>query len=183
MPEVQGKEPHGNGTESEPTSPFESGWLSEDEFDDIGSTYTDDNSEEESDGSEVATQTSPESRDLSEKVGASLVRSDRPNRRRSTNVPPVSVLTHEAGDVQSLKDVTSAEWPIALEDPLFRFVKFLSTEEYEDGKPSSTLLIYFSGILGISQDGSTFERAKNYTSKLSALIYCIRMIILEATLP
>ncbi|KAH8690377.1 hypothetical protein GQ44DRAFT_599121, partial [Phaeosphaeriaceae sp. PMI808] len=68
-------------------------------------------------------------------------------------------------------------------DLLFRFVKFLSTEEYEDGKPSSTLLIYVSGILGISQDGSTFERAKNYTSKLSAMIYCVRMIILEATLP
>jgi hypothetical protein len=29
MPEIQGKEPHGNGPESEPTSPFEPGWLSE----------------------------------------------------------------------------------------------------------------------------------------------------------
>jgi hypothetical protein len=183
MPEVQGKEPHGNGTESEPTSPFEPGWLSEDEFDDIRSTYTDDNSDEESDGSEVATQTSLEFGNLSKKDGASLLRSDRLDRRRSTNVPPVPALTHEAGDVQSLENVTSAEWPSALGDPLFRFVKFLSTEEYEDGKPSSTLLIYFSGILGISQDGFTFERAKNYTSKLSALIYCIRMIILEATLP
>jgi hypothetical protein len=183
MPEVQGKEPHGNGTKSEPTSPFKPGWLSEDEFDDIRSTYTDDNSNKESDGSEVATQTSPEFGDLSKKDGASLLRSNRLDRRRSTNVPPVPALTREAGDVQSLKDVTSAEWPIALEDLLFRFVKFLSTEEYEDGKPSSTLLIYFSGILGISQDGSTFERAKNYTLKLSALIYCIRMIILEATLP
>jgi hypothetical protein len=62
-------------------------------------------------------------------------------------------------------------------------VKFLSVEEYEDGKPSSTLLIYASGVLGISQDGSTFKRAKNYTSKLSAMIYCVRMIILEAALP
>jgi hypothetical protein len=79
--------------------------------------------------------------------------------------------------------MVSAEWPTPVEDPLFRFVEFLSTEEYENGKPSSNLLIYVSGILGISHDGSTFERAKNYTSKLSALIYCIRMIILEATLP
>jgi hypothetical protein len=77
----------------------------------------------------------------------------------------------------------SAEWPTLLEDLLFRFVEFLSTEEYENGKLLSTLLIYVSGILGISYDGSTFERAKNYTSKLSALIYSIRMIILEATLP
>jgi hypothetical protein len=79
--------------------------------------------------------------------------------------------------------MASAEWPTPLEDPLFRFVEFLSTEEYEDGKPSSTLLIYVSGIFGINHDGSTFERAKNYTSKLSALFYCIRIIILEATLP
>jgi hypothetical protein len=62
-------------------------------------------------------------------------------------------------------------------------VKFLSTEEYEDGKPSSTLLIYASGVLGISHDGFTFERAKSYTLNLSAMIYCVRMIILEATLP
>jgi hypothetical protein len=150
MPEVQGKEPHRNGTKSEPASPFKSGWLSEDEFDNIRSTYTDNNSDEESDGSEVATQMSPEFSDLSKKDGASLHRSDRLDRRRSTNVPPVPALTYEAGDVQSLQDVTSAEWPSALGDLLFCFVKFLSTEEYEDGKPSSTLLIYFSGILGIS---------------------------------
>ncbi|PVH98907.1 hypothetical protein DM02DRAFT_530185 [Periconia macrospinosa] len=79
--------------------------------------------------------------------------------------------------------MTNAEWTSALEDLIFCLVKFLSTEEYEDGKPSSTLLIYVSGVLGISHDGSTFERAKNYTSKLSAMIYCVRMIILEATLP
>lgn len=144
MPKVQGKESHGNGTESEPTSIFEPGWLSEDKFDDIGSTYTD-NSDEELDGSEVVTQTSPEFSDSSKKDKASLLRSDRPDRHRSSNVPPVAVLTHEAGDFQIPENLTSAEWPGALEDLLFRFVKFLSTEEFEDGKPSSTLLIYFSG--------------------------------------
>jgi hypothetical protein len=41
MPEVQNKEPHGNGTELESTSPFNSGYMSEDEFDDIRSTYID----------------------------------------------------------------------------------------------------------------------------------------------
>jgi hypothetical protein len=135
MPEVQEKEPHGNGTELEPTSPFESGWLSEDEFDDIRSTYTDDNSDEESNGSEVTTQMSLEFGDSSKKDGASLHRSDRLDRRRSTNVPPVPALTHEADNVQSLENVTSAKWPSALGDPLFRFVKFLSTEEYHP--PSS----------------------------------------------
>lgn len=60
---------------------------------------------------------------------------------------------------------------------------FLTTEEYEDGKPSSTLLVYFSAIMGISTDGSTFARPRRYTPKLSALIYCIRLIVLESTLP
>jgi hypothetical protein len=70
----------------------------------------------------------------------------------------------------------------ALEDLMLRFGYFLVTEEYEDGISSSTLLVYFSGILGISIDGSTFERPSNYTSKLSALIYCSRLLIIESTL-
>jgi len=49
--------------------------------------------------------------------------------------------------------------------------------------PSSTLLVYFSGILGVSTDGSTFKRPRNYTPKLSGLIYCIRLIVLESILP
>jgi hypothetical protein len=46
----------------------------------------------------------------------------------------------------------------ALEDLMLRFGYFLVTEEYEDGNSSSTLLVNFSGILGIAIDGSTFER-------------------------
>jgi hypothetical protein len=72
---------------------------------------------------------------------------------------------------------------IALEDLMLRFGYFLVTEEYEDGNSSSTLLVYFSGILGISIGGSTFDRPSNYTSKLSALIYCSRLLIIESTLP
>lgn len=71
----------------------------------------------------------------------------------------------------------------ALEDLMLRFGYFLVTEEYEDGYSSSTLLVYFSGILGISIDSSTFERPSNYTSKLSALIYCSRLLIIKSTLP
>ncbi|PVH94161.1 hypothetical protein DM02DRAFT_200271 [Periconia macrospinosa] len=70
-----------------------------------------------------------------------------------------------------------------LDDLLLRFCYFLATEEYEDGIPRSTLLVYFSRILGISADGSTFERSVHYTPKLSGLIYCIRLIVLESTLP
>src|SRR5690349_18403694 len=59
----------------------------------------------------------------------------------------------------------------------------LSTEIFEDGQSSSTLLIYFRGVLGISADGSTFMRARNYTPKLSGIIYCIRLLVLVSTLP
>lgn len=38
----------------------------------------------------------------------------------------------------------------ALEDLMLRFGYFLVTENYEDGNSSSTLLVYFSGILGVS---------------------------------
>lgn len=45
------------------------------------------------------------------------------------------------------------------------------------------MIVYFAGVLGISQDGSTFERPSNYTPKLSALIHVARLCLLEATLP
>jgi hypothetical protein len=45
---------------------------------------------------------------------------------------------------------------------------FLCQEPYVDANASSTLLVYFSGILG---------------PKLSGLIYCMRLCMLEATLP
>jgi hypothetical protein len=59
----------------------------------------------------------------------------------------------------------------------------LCKESFVDGRPSSTILVYFSGVLGFSADPSTFERPRNYTSKLSGLIYCARLCFLEAALP
>jgi hypothetical protein len=64
-----------------------------------------------------------------------------------------------------------------------RFSEFLCKEKFVDGKSSSTLLVYFSGVLGICTDGCTFERPNNYTPKLSALIYCARLSMLEASVP
>jgi hypothetical protein len=99
MPEMQEKELYGNRTELKPTSLFNSRWLSEDKFDGIGLTYTDDSSDVEPQVLEVATQKPLEFRDVSEKVGASLVQSDCPNRNRSSNVPLVEILTKQALDV------------------------------------------------------------------------------------
>lgn len=70
-----------------------------------------------------------------------------------------------------------------LMDLVLQLAYFFATEEYEDGTSSSTLLIYFTGVLGISMDGATFERPLNYTPKLSAIAHCIRLVLLESTLP
>jgi hypothetical protein len=71
----------------------------------------------------------------------------------------------------------------SLADSVAKLSVFLCTEEFTDSQASSTFVVYFSGIVGISPCGTTFERPKTYTSKLSALIYCIRLSLLEATLP
>jgi len=66
---------------------------------------------------------------------------------------------------------------------MLRLSYYFATEEFEDGKPSSTLLIYFCNVLGMSADGSTFDRPRNYTSHLSAVIYCVRLVLFESALP
>lgn len=72
-------------------------------------------------------------------------------------------------DAEGLK---SRRFEGALEDLKLRFRYFLVTEEYKDGRSALTLLVYFSGVLGILIDGLTFKRPSNYTLKLSGLIYC-----------
>lgn len=73
------------------------------------------------------------------------------------------------------------------DDPLMscvaRFCAFLCMEPFHDGKSSTTIVVYFAGVLAIGQDGITFERPGNYTPKLSALIHSARLCMLEATLP
>jgi hypothetical protein len=66
---------------------------------------------------------------------------------------------------------------------LFQLCVTLSTESYLDGQPSSTLLMYFSGILGFSSDCQRFQLARQYCSKLSAMIYIQRILFLERALP
>lgn len=70
-----------------------------------------------------------------------------------------------------------------LDDAVADFSYHLCTEEFANGLPSSTAVVYFSGILGFTPDGSTFERPSRYTPKLSAIIHCIRLCMLERILP
>ncbi|KAI8406504.1 hypothetical protein FOFC_13974 [Fusarium oxysporum] len=66
---------------------------------------------------------------------------------------------------------------------LFQLCIMLSTEPFLNGQPSSTLLVYFSGILGFSADCQKFQLARQYCSKLSAMIYIQRILFLEQALP
>jgi hypothetical protein len=77
---------------------------------------------------------------------------------------------------------------VAQQDPeadvLLRFCSFITTEDFEDGIASSTLLIYFSAVCGLSlPDGAEFLRPGQYTTHLSGFIYCARLLMLESVLP
>ncbi|KAH7111690.1 hypothetical protein B0J13DRAFT_461702 [Dactylonectria estremocensis] len=75
-----------------------------------------------------------------------------------------------------------AVWDDLLER-LFQLSFTLITEEFLEGQPSSTLLIYFSGILGFSTDCQRFQPARGYCTNLSGLIYIQRLLFLEHALP
>jgi hypothetical protein len=60
---------------------------------------------------------------------------------------------------------------------------WFATEEFTDGQPASSLLVYYSGLLGFSGDGTTYKRARDFTSCLSALIHQLRLLFLEWALP
>ncbi|RKK32332.1 hypothetical protein BFJ67_g14800 [Fusarium oxysporum f. sp. cepae] len=66
---------------------------------------------------------------------------------------------------------------------LFQFCISLSTESFLNGQASSTILIYFSGILGFSDDSRQFLLARPYCPQLSCLVYVQRLLFLEYALP
>ncbi|KAG4279200.1 hypothetical protein FPRO04_13651 [Fusarium proliferatum] len=66
---------------------------------------------------------------------------------------------------------------------LYEICLTLCTETFIAGQPGSTLLIYFSGILGFSKDCQHFLLARQYCPQLSGLIYIQRLLLLERSLP
>jgi hypothetical protein len=56
-------------------------------------------------------------------------------------------------------------------------------ESFLDGKPSSSLLVFFSGILSFSDNGTTYRHARDFTPYLSGLIHQQRLLFLEWALP
>ncbi|PCD22310.1 hypothetical protein AU210_016099 [Fusarium oxysporum f. sp. radicis-cucumerinum] len=66
---------------------------------------------------------------------------------------------------------------------LYEVCLTLCTETFIAGQPGSTLLVYFSGILGFSKDCQHFLLARQYCPQLSGLIYIQRLLLLERALP
>jgi hypothetical protein len=78
----------------------------------------------------------------------------------------------------------NAEAPDSLfQDCVAEFCAYICTEPYRDGRAGTTIMVFIAGVLGIAQDGMSFERPKNYTSEISALLHSARLCMLEATLP
>ncbi|KAJ9413322.1 hypothetical protein FOXG_15071 [Fusarium oxysporum f. sp. lycopersici 4287] len=60
----------------------------------------------------------------------------------------------------------------------------MAIEDFEEGTASSSLLVYFSAVRGLSRPaGDEYLRPHQFTPVLSRLIYCTRLIFLEMTLP
>ncbi|KAM6513637.1 hypothetical protein FALCPG4_016020 [Fusarium falciforme] len=69
-------------------------------------------------------------------------------------------------------------------DILLRFCYFAITEDFEGGVASSTMLVFFSAVRGLSiPDGEEYLQPHRFTPILARLIYCSRLIFLEAVLP
>ncbi|EXL68003.1 hypothetical protein FOPG_15909 [Fusarium oxysporum f. sp. conglutinans race 2 54008] len=66
---------------------------------------------------------------------------------------------------------------------LYQLCLSISTERFNEGRPSSTLLVFFSGILGFSQDCKHFLLARQFCPYLSGLIYIQCLILMERALP
>ena len=66
---------------------------------------------------------------------------------------------------------------------IFELAINLSTETVPDNDGDSSLLIYFSGIIGFSHNRGSFLSASRYTPYLSMFIYMIRLLLLECALP
>jgi hypothetical protein len=90
------------------------------------------------------------------------------------------------GKTSAMRDSGGEKTPPWIEEVLellFGLIMAFCTEEVMDGRPDSTLLVYFSGVLGFSADLTGFLPARSYTSNLAALIYIQRLLFLEYALP
>ncbi|KAF4446765.1 hypothetical protein F53441_9625 [Fusarium austroafricanum] len=94
----------------------------------------------------------------------------------------------EVSDEKSSTNPSTRDQEVAHEDPLgdaiLRLCYDMATEDFEDGRAGSCLLVYFSAVRGLSRPrGDEYLRPHQFTPILSRLIYCTRLIFLERILP
>jgi hypothetical protein len=69
-------------------------------------------------------------------------------------------------------------------DVLLRFLAHAVSEDFVDGNPHSTLLVFYAAVRGLNRpSGGSLLQPHQYTGVLAALIYCLRLISLETCLP
>ncbi|QGA19815.1 hypothetical protein EYB26_007510 [Talaromyces marneffei] len=88
-----------------------------------------------------------------------------------------------AGAAESTNHLSTDLLPPPSLEKLFQLNIIFLTDEFTDGQPLSSLLVYFSRILGFSPDAQSFQPAKSFTPHLSALIYIQQLLFLEYALP
>ena len=86
-----------------------------------------------------------------------------------------------------LRPGSSLPSPRAPSNPLTEMLPklcvLLITQRFEGRQPQSSLLVYFTGVPGISSNGGHFLAANLFTPYLSALIYIQQLFFLEYALP
>ncbi|KAF5710827.1 hypothetical protein FMUND_9323 [Fusarium mundagurra] len=92
----------------------------------------------------------------------------------------------QGGKTNAMRNSGGGKFPPWIKEVLeflFGLIMAFCTEEVMDGRPDSTLLVYYSGVLGFSADLTGFLPARSYTSNLAALIYIQRLLFLEYAVP
>ncbi|KAG5754568.1 hypothetical protein H9Q70_002813 [Fusarium xylarioides] len=94
-------------------------------------------------------------------------------------------ITEEEDDQMEEEAGAARGSPEELVELLFGLTLAIATQPVINGQPQTTVLIYFSGILGFSSSpgGGAFLPARSYTSNLSGLVYILRLVLLEYALP
>ncbi|KAG5793854.1 hypothetical protein H9Q69_007090 [Fusarium xylarioides] len=85
-------------------------------------------------------------------------------------------ITEEEDDQMEEEAGATRGSPEELVELLFGLTLAIATQPVINGQPQTTILIYFSGILGFSSSPGrgAFVPARSYTSNLSGLVYILR---------
>lgn len=166
-------------------------WRSEEPVDaDIGDGKGEEqNGEEDEDDSEDESEDEDEDEDEDdEDEGNNEYKGEQQDENKDSGQRSVAADTDDQFDAETTCTWSSDGQEHHPQDPatdiLLRFCYFAITEDFEDGVASSTMLVFFSAVRGLSTpDGDEYLQPHRFTPILARLIYCSRLIFLEAVLP